>query len=82
MATLDLPRAVKVDDYHEFRALEKTLRSLGVKGVKVQEVGFDGAQSYVGIVYVGTKPNSDEVVEATFGKKYLKGIKDFEEGNF
>lgn len=49
--TLKLPRIVKVNDYHEFKWLENHLRQIGLKNIKVKEVGFFD-HTYVGITYI------------------------------
>jgi len=48
--TLELPKLLKVDDYHEFDIIAKHIRQLGAKGVKVEEIGFE-SPLYVGIAY-------------------------------
>ena len=49
--TLNLPRIVIVDDYHDFNVLQDALRWV-IPGVKVREVGFvDG--KHKGVIYLG-----------------------------
>ena len=49
-STLELPKIIKVDDYHEFDEIAELLVKLGAEKVKVEEIGFE-APMYVGIVY-------------------------------
>lgn len=50
MASIKLPFAIRVDDYHDLRNFESLLPKTdrGEK-VHVEEIGFDG--DYIGIVY-------------------------------
>lgn len=57
--SIQLPRLVTVDDYHEFPELSRhMIKMSNHRGVKVSEVGFDEDSGlYVGVVYVGRKPS-------------------------
>jgi hypothetical protein len=61
--TLDLPRVIEVDDYHEFQVLQDFLNmDLGLKGVYITEVGFN-APMYVGLVHLDTASHNQLVFE-------------------
>jgi len=62
-ATLDLPRVITADDYHEFGYLENFLhQDLGLKDVRITEVGFN-APMYVGVVHLNTPTHNQMVRE-------------------
>jgi len=63
--TLDLPRVITVDDYHEFRNLQNFLDiDLGLKDVYITEVGFN-APMYVGLVHLNTPTHNQMVMDLT-----------------
>jgi len=61
--TLDLPRVITADDYHEFRYLQNFLDiDLGLKDVYITEVGFNDSM-YVGLVHLNTPTHNQMVRE-------------------
>lgn len=58
----NLPRMIRGNDYHEFRRLSYILQAgLGISGVYVTEVGFDG--NYVGLIHMNTSAHRQLVRE-------------------
>lgn len=55
---ITLPVAIMASDYHQFPALESTMRAIGIKGAKIVEVGCNG--DYYGVLYVGRRPSAKE----------------------
>ncbi len=49
---IQLPKKIKVDDYHEFFSLRENLNALNKK-IKVKDVGFI-ANRYIGMIYEGS----------------------------
>ena len=58
---IELPKIVEVMDYHEFDYLKLYLSQIGLKGVKVEEIGFNG--NYIGIVYKKKDEDYKKLVE-------------------
>jgi hypothetical protein len=59
---LELPRLIEVADYHEFHGLQHFLQvDLGLKEVRVTEVGFDGR--YIGLVHMDTESHNQLVCQ-------------------
>ena len=54
---------VEVEDYHEFGAIQDTLRAI-IPSKKVKEIGFI-APNYVGVIYIGkvTDPAVKKLIE-------------------
>ena len=76
--TIELPRAIRVDDYHELQTVENALWAVGCKAA-VREIGFDGRQ-YVGVVYTGPFPGDQaclKIIEDTMGKKVAANVRKF-----
>ena len=58
--TFTLPKLVEAQDYHEFKAIEDTLRGVIGLDITVEEIGSaDGW--YFGLVYAGVRPGEDEI---------------------
>ena len=61
--TLELPRVITTDDYHEFGYLQDFLNMhLGLKDVYITEVGFN-APMYVGFVHLDTDSHNQMVCD-------------------
>ena len=62
--TLDLPRVITADDYHEFGYLQNFLREDLKLDVFITEVGFN-APMYVGLIHLDTPSHNQLVMELT-----------------
>ena len=69
--TIQLPRLVYVDDYHEFKTLEQNIRiATGINDIQITEIGFDEHNSceYVGLVYIERsshdKTGNEKIIQA------------------
>ena len=68
----NIPRLIRVNDYHEIDALERSLQMINVN-IRVDEVGFRDGE-YIGIVYIDDDVREMQaylasVVEAVDGKR-------------
>lgn len=70
---VNLPVQIEVEDYHEFGAIQDTLRAI-IPGVKVKEIGLI-SPNYVGVIYLGklTDPAVKKLI------KEIKGTNDDDE---
>lgn len=67
---IDLPKVIEVRDYHDFRFIQDTLRSLGLTDIQVEEVGFD-PPLYIGVVHAATEEHCRFVKD--MAEKYVDG---------
>ena len=59
--SIELPKLLCAGDYHAFEERKYQLRELGLKGVKVKELGC--AYNYYGVLYMGKLPKKSELAK-------------------
>lgn len=58
--SIDFPMLVVVDDYHAFDEKLRELKNLGIRGIRIREIGCD--YDYYGVIYMHKVPKASEVL--------------------
>jgi len=74
---INIPKLIKVDDYHKLDEVAKTLNNLAGTQVKSIEIGYEFNKSeyvsVVGILYTGQKPSLQEIKKLVAKEKIPLG---------
>jgi hypothetical protein len=57
---IDFPMIVVVEDYHQLEDKLNSLKELGIRGLKLKEIGY--SYGYCAVIYKGNLPKRSELV--------------------